>query len=280
VSARLLWPGMTAVWEMPAGPLPILRRDAGPPLWIVAIDAAQRVVQAGIARPAQTAWDVAPTAIRVAVTALWDDEDARAVGWHGSTVLRQVASQTLLGDGVVVRPQAPSGLTRRRSSRGRRSVRELGVSTGRRLVERTWAQQADARVARGWVETYLPAWCQAVVVSLVPDSGRGPASQADVSSPRVGLRLRRAGQPEQPVAPLSTDFHGISGRGTWRFVIAERRDRAGLLVTRATAPEGWRLDGIAGLAGAAMPWADWPREAAMTASPRSVAREPSRVWWS
>jgi hypothetical protein len=280
VSARLLWPGMTAVWEMPAGPLPILRRDAGPPLWIVAIDAAQRVVQAGIARPAQTAWDVAPTAIRVAVTALWDEEDARAVGWHGSTVLRQVASQTLLGDGVVVRPQAPSGLTRRRSSRGRRSVRELGVSTGRRLVERTWAQQADARVARGWVETYLPAWCQAVVVSLVPDSGRGPASQADVSSPRVGLRLRRAGQPEQPVAPLSTDFHGISGRGTWRFVIAERRDRAGLLVTRATAPEGWRLDGIAGLAGAAMPWADWPREAAMTASPRSVAREPSRVWWS
>jgi hypothetical protein len=280
VSARLLWPGMTAVWEMPAGPLPILRRDAGPPLWIVAIDAAQRVVQAGIARPAQTAWDVAPSAIRVAVTALWDEEDARAVGWHGSTVLRQVASQTLLGDGVVVRPQAPCGLTRRRSARGRRSVRELGVSTGRRLVERTWAQHADARVARGWVETYLPAWCQAVVVSLVPDSGRGPASQAEDSSTRVGLRLRQAGQPDQPVAPLSTDFHGISGRGTWRFVIAERRDQAGLLVTRAAAPDGWRLDGIAGLAGAAMPWADWPREAAMTASPRSVAREPSRVWWS
>ena len=75
----------------------------GPPERTAAIDAAQRVVQAGIARPAQTAWDVAPSAIRVAVTALWDEEDARAVGWHGSTVLRQVASQTLLGDGVVVR---------------------------------------------------------------------------------------------------------------------------------------------------------------------------------
>jgi hypothetical protein len=279
VSARLLWPGMTAVWEMPAGPLPILRRDAGPPLWIVAIDAAQRVVQAGIAQPGQTEWDVAPTAIRVAVTALWDDEDVRAVGWHGSTVLRQVASQTLLGDGVVVRPQAPCGLPRRRSSRSRRSFRELGVTTGRRLVERTWAQHADARVVRGWVETYLPAWCQAVVVSLVPDSGRGPASQADISGPRVGLRLRQAGQPDQPVAPLSTDFHGIGGRGTWRFVIAERRDQAGLLVIRAAAPDGWRLDGIAGLAGAATPWAGWPREAAMTSSPRSVGPEASRVWW-
>jgi hypothetical protein len=51
-------------------------------------------------------------------------------------------------------------------------------------------------------------------------------------------------------------------------------------VTRAEAPEGWRLDGIAGLAGAAMPWAGWRREAARTAAPRSVAREPSRVWWS
>ena len=228
-------------------------------MWIVAVDAAQRLVQAGIAQPAQTAWDVAPTAIRVAVTALWDEEDARAVGWHGGTVLRQVASQTLLGDGVVVRPQAPCGLPRRRSARGRRSFRELGVTTGRQLVERTWAQHADARVARGWVETYLPAWCQAVLVSLVPDIG--PGSQAGVSSPRVGLRLRQAGQPDQPVAPLSTDFHGISGRETWRFVIAERGDQAGLLVTRAAAPEGWRLDGIAGLAGAAMPWAGWPREA-------------------
>ena len=278
VSTRLLWPGMTAVWEMPAGALPILRRDDGPPLWIVAVDAAQRVVQAGIAPRALTAWDVTPTAIRVAVTALRDDEDVRVVGWHGSTVLRQVASQTLLGDGVVVRPQAPCGLPRRRSSRGRRSFRELGVTTGRRLVERTWAQHADARVRRGWVETYLPAWCQAVVVSLVPDSG--PGSQSDIASPRVGLRLRQAGQPDQPVTPLSTDFDGISGRGTWRFVIAERGDQAGLLVIRAAAPEGWRLDGIAGLAGAAMPWAGWPQEAARTPSPRSVAPEPSRVWWT
>jgi hypothetical protein len=276
-SARLLWPGMTAVWELPAGSVPVLRRDAGPALWIVAVDAVQRLVQAEIAQPGQTAWEVAPTATRVAVTALWDDEDVRAAGWHGSTVLRQVASQTLLGDGVVVRPQGPCGLPRRRSSRGRRFFRELGVTTGQGLVERTWVQRADARVRPGWVETYLPAWCQAVVVSLVPDGG--PGSRPDAASPRVGLRLQQAGRPDQAVAPLSTDFHGISGRGTWRFVIAERGDRVGQLVTRVAAPDGWRLDGIAGLASTAMPWAGWPREAAMSAPPRAAVPEPSRVWW-
>jgi hypothetical protein len=268
---------MTAVWDIPAGHRPILHRDVGAPLWLVAIDGAQRIVQAEIAQPAEAAWHVAPTAIRVAVTALWDRDDVQAVGWHAGTVLRQVASQTLLGDGVVVRPQGPCGLPRRRSSRGRRSFRELGVTTGRRLVERTWAQHADASVRRGWMETYLPAWCRVVVVSMVPDSG--PEIQADVSIPQVGLRVRQAGQPDQAVAPVSTDFYGVSGQGSWRFVIAEEGQLAGHLVVRAAAPDGWRLDGIAGLADTATPWAGRSAEAAMATPPRSGPAEPSRVWW-
>ena len=276
-SSRLLWPGMTAVWDMPAARRPVLHHDAGTPLWVVAVDAAQRIVQAEVVQPAEAAWAMAPTAMRVAVTALWDREEVRAVGWDARTVLRQVASQTLLGDGLVVRPQGLSGLPRRRSARGRRSFRELGVTTGRQLIERTWAQHADASVRRGWVETYLPAWCRVVVVSLVPDSGA--ESRADVSVPRVGLRVRQPGQPDQAVLPLSTDFHGIRGRGSWRYVIAEEGQLTGPLVTRAAAPDGWRLDGIAGLAGTAMPWASWPPEAATTAPPHSGTAEPSRVWW-
>jgi len=119
-SPRMLWPGMTAVWDLPPdGSHRTLRCDGAAPLWMVGVDAGQRVSQAQVIPGSETT-HVEPEVTRVAVTALWSAEDSDLAGWRADTELRQIGSQALVGDGVIIRPQSPCGLLRRRSSRGRR----------------------------------------------------------------------------------------------------------------------------------------------------------------
>ena len=274
---QVLWPAMTAVWDLPAAGDRTLRWDAATPLWIVGLDAAQHVTQIQVTRSAETAQEVPPGVTRLAVTALWDSERADTVGWHGEGALRQIASQALLGDGVMVRPQSPGGLPRRRSSRSRRVYRELGVTTGRQLADRNWTLGGEDRIHRGWVETYLPAWCRAIVVSAV--SERGQADQAGAPSLRVTQQHRGNGQQlAVPVASAATGFHRSQDRGIWVFPVPEDPPGADQLVVRTTAAEGWRLDGVFGFATPPAASVSWPPVAA-TGLPRGSTRGPVRVWW-
>jgi hypothetical protein len=274
---QMLWPAMTAVWDLPAAGDLTLRWDAAMPLWIVALDAAQRVSQIQVTSLAETAQEVQPGMTRLAVTGLWDSEGVDAVGWHGDGMLRQIASQTLLGDGVVLRPQSPGGLPRRRSSRSRRVYRELGVTTGRQLVDRNWTLGEEGRIHRGWVETYLPTWCRAVVVSVVSEIGQ--AGQA--GAPSVRVRLRHQGNGQQlaaPVASAATGFHRTQDRGTWLFPVPGDPSGADQLVVRAAAAAGWRLDGVFGFATPPAASVSWP-PVAVTEPPLGGTHGPARVWW-
>ena len=278
-AAGVIPPGATAVWDLPGESPRTVPCEASVPLWVVTLDAAQRPAQALVPPRSGGGLAVPAGATRVAVTALAaggsggagaDGGHAgrgRAAGWHGAGELRQIASQALLGEGAVVRPQSPAWLPRRRSRRGSRGYRELGVTTGREMVERTWTQGAGGRVHRGWIETCLPAWCRAVVVGLVPEDGRGGGD--GTPAPLVTTR-RSAGGASRPAAgePAAATLGGTArGGGTfWLLPVpgdaasgaADPPAAGGQLIVRATAPDGWRLDGVVGLETAPGTVTSWP----------------------
>ena len=278
-AVRTIAPGSTVVWDLPLSGNRTLRHDGTAPLWIVAIDAAQHPRQVSGGMPDGP---LPASASRVAVTAL-EAGGASTVtaGWHGGTALRQVASQVLLGDGSVVRPQSPHGVPLRRTrsapsarsaSAGRRAQRELGVVTGRRLVDRTWTQGGDGSVLRGWIETSLPPWCRAVLVGLLPAADGAELAAADGAESAAGPRLtiRRwqedaGGDVMAPVSAAASQVDaagpiGIEGRRLWLASIPDTAvpDAGGQLIVRAWAPAGWRLDGVYGLAAPPGGPVSWP----------------------
>jgi hypothetical protein len=256
---RTLWPGMTAVWDLPAGGgQRTLRTDGGAPLWMAGIDAGQHVRQVRDITGTE-AIQLEPEVTRVAVSAWPGANDPGRAGWQADTALQQIGSQTLVGEGgAIIRPQSPGGLPRRRSARGRRIYRELGVTTGRQLVERNWTWDADGPVQRGWIETHLPASCRTVLVSAVPASA--PGDRAGTAALRVRLQYRRNGQPTATVSPAVTESHERADRATWRLLVPGDAQADGQLAVRVAAPEGWRLDGVYGFATAPATWASWPPE--------------------
>jgi hypothetical protein len=279
-----VWPAMTAVWDLPPDGRRTLRCDAATPVWIVALDAAQRPAQAWLGPAAADTPDLPAATTRVAVTAAGQGvADQGVAGWHGGTVLRQIASQALLGDGVVVRPQSPHAIPRRRSRHGPRNYRELGVTSGRDLVERTWTQHADGRVRRGWIETCLPSWCQWLVVATAPAPGAadgpdGDAAAAGVPGPRLTVRRLVAGEWRPvPVPAAVAQTRGTGSPSRWLFPVTGGTGAADqvVVVVRAWAPDGWRLDGVAGFAAQPAGRDHWPPAAAGVPS----SDTPNRVWW-
>ncbi len=259
VAERMLPPGVTVVWDLAAGDAPAPRCAAGAALWVVALDAAHRPVPAlipprGEPAPARATAGVTLSlpagTTRVAVTALADGEPGaagpgtgdRTAGWRDGSALRQIAGQVLLGAGAVVRPQSPAGLPRRRSRRSPRVYRELGVTTGRDMVERNWTRDVGGRVRRGWIETWLPSWCETVDVGLTPEDGD------DRAAPPAPLVMVR---PETASAFRSLDGAPAtagSGGASWRFPVPDGQADGADVIVRATAPDGWRLAGVTGSA--------------------------------
>jgi hypothetical protein len=277
VGLRLGWTGLqTAVWEFPAERASTLYAEGAASLWLVAIDGSQQLVRMETLAPA-SAHPVAG-AFRVAVAVLPDDTDTQAAGWHAGTQLRQMASQTLLGDSVVVRPQSPVGVTRRRSARRLRYRREIGTTTGAQLIDGNWTQGAAGRQHRGWIETHLTSWSQAVTVRLVADGS--DESRGAAPPPLLSIQAQSPGQsqPAGLVQPATVEYYGEGQDGIWRFTLPDPPGSTGPLVIRAAAPEGWRLDGLFAFSDASAEWRSWPPTAALS-RPTSSRVAEARVWW-
>jgi hypothetical protein len=267
--ARILQPGMTAIWDVPPGKTRSLSLAGESTLWIVAIDAAQRLLQAAMAPPGETTWPLAAGTRRVAVTALNAEPDAPAAGWHSHATLRMIASQTLLGDLALVRPQAPADPRRRRYRRGPRRVEDIALVAGGWMVDRNRTQGAG-RIGAGWVETHLPPWCRTVAIGLIA-AADSPGAALRVA-PRVWLP-GLAGEGRELRPHLMRTF-ADRARLAWRF---DPPTDSEWLVVRASAPDGWSLAGVIGLRDPAADWARWPPEPERTAAPRSASRPSSLV---
>jgi hypothetical protein len=279
---RVIRPGTMGVWDLADEGARTLRGQTAAPLWVVALDPEQRPAQTWVEPAASLIQEVPSGTARVAVTALAGRAGGGGAGgvagWHGGSGLRQIASQVLLGDGVVIRPQSPAWLPRRRSRRASRVYRELGVTTGRDMVERTWTQGMGGRLERGWIETYLPSWCRVVVVGVRPE-GR-LAGQDEPPTPTVTVGRLTAGEPwpttgERAAARLG-DPAG-AGLVLWSCQVPAGETGGGQVMVRTAAPDGWRLDGVHGFEAAPGSLDRWPL--AQADSDQAAATTPARVWW-
>ena len=190
---RLLWPGWTAVWDLTGAGEATLLADATDDLWVLALDTGQHVLQSATLPAGHGEWAPPPGAWRIVATASEMGAERAAVGWHDSGVLRQVASQTFIGDGCIVRRQSPGPLHRSRR-------RDIGVSSGRHLVDGNLTMCPGGQPSGGYTDTYLPPWCQAVVVGLVPDPDVPGRSGGDRARGQLASRRARVRGPADPAA--------------------------------------------------------------------------------
>ena len=228
-----------AVWELPEGQAPTLHTDGSAPLWLVAIDGSQHLINME-RLAAQTGEYLIATGSRVAVAVSKDAADQGVAGWHAGTRLCQIASQTLLADGLVVRPQSPVGVAHRRSAHASRHTREVSVTTGAQMIDRNWTQGAAGRAHRGWIETHMPGGWEAVTVRLVADGEDDDSAVA--APPALWIHHGPAGTPQSTwVTTTVADYQGGGRDAVWRFILPNRTGADGQTVIRAAAPEGSRL---------------------------------------
>lgn len=275
-----LWPGWTAVWDLADAGETTLLADAIADLWLVALDAGQHVLQSAMLPAGGSEWAPPPGAWRIVATMSEGEADRSAVGWHDSGILRQVASQTFIGDGCLVRRQSPGALHRSPPRRGNRSRsrRDIGVVSGRHLIDGN-ATVRGGQLSGGYTDTYLPRWCQAVVVALTQDTDvRGVP---EVAGPAVSSHRGEPGSVGQPIPPRSADFSS-GGRSLWLHPLAGETPAESAPV-RTAPPPGWRLGGVFGVAQLDGDWRTWPpgQEPAPSGSagPARDASSASRVWW-
>ena len=170
-----------------------------------------------------------------------------AAGWHDGRALRQIASQVLLGDGVVIRPQSPHGYRAAGPRRQPAVYRELGIATGRDLVERTWARHLTAGCGEaGSRPTCRPgamSGCHRPQRLIRSPPVRTAAVPARDEGRYCGDESRRAAIRRLPSRPAT----GAGGRSCGCTGHAEAAPPPDDQLVRASgAPDGWRLDGVFG----------------------------------
>jgi hypothetical protein len=192
------------------------------------------------------------------------------VGWMAGARLRKVGPQLAMGEGVLVRTQAPVPTPRRR----RRAPTRSGLVTAAALMaDNAVAGYDPGDSSPGWVDTIVPAGMRTALVGLT-----GPGHNA----PRVGLlTFSGRGRPHpsgirrdvEPAASL-TDADGVhllvdlvpTGEITHFFVVPNH---------------GWRVNGVAAFAEEppAVLTRDPSRELAEVDVPSTTVHEPTLVVW-
>ena len=191
--AARLRPGTSLVWDLPPGAARHVETN-GLPVAVDAFDPQFRLIgQATV--DADAHYQLPARTARLLVTCPAPAPAAAAVsGWSADSVLLQVGPQALVGNGVIIRPQAPVRVRRRRGSR------PVGRIDGAALVDQNWTEPGTGR-ERGWIITTVPPWARSVNVTMARDDGKpsppgSPAGRAaDAwllrSGDRIPLRSSR-----------------------------------------------------------------------------------------
>ena len=188
---RAVAPGTTLLWQVPEASGLSVVAEGPVPVRVVVLDRVYRALTDVILRPPMRRFRLPNLAAHVAVSGLGLAHDVLApVGWTARTALLQLAPQALLGNGVVVRPQAP---LRVRIGRGSRTV---GVTCGGSLVAKNLVQHDDVGALAGWIETRLPPGTRTVATLLRrrPGLTSTAADAVRVSAATASLRLGRVVQ--------------------------------------------------------------------------------------
>ncbi len=229
-----LWPGWTAVWDLTTGGHQLDTTGTGEKM-LVALDGTQQVLDFRRLGPRSSTHPTPMTATRVAVSHLPGFVDTASTGWTSTGSIRQIASQTFIGDGILIRCQSPS------RAGGRRSRHVVGATTAAQVIARNWTVDHRAAPLRGWVDTWLLGPCTALAVTIA-DDGDNPSP--DISPPIVALRSPGS-DPVQPTTSRHVETWDGTRLATWYYLLAGSAQDDHIVV-RAQAPTGWRLDGVVG----------------------------------
>ncbi|HEY1618757.1 MAG TPA: DUF6603 domain-containing protein, partial [Streptosporangiaceae bacterium] len=195
-----LEPGATVVWDLAPGAYQAVSVDGDTELTLAVFDSQFRL--AGLTTLAgPERWPLPPGATLLVVSREPADRvpdqgppGRPGAGWTEDSMLLQVSPQALVGDGVVIRPQAPARVPASQGSTGQgwtgrawagqgwagwgpggagQGGRLLGTATGWTVTERNHADTPAGRQA-GWLITTVPPDTRSVTLTMIRD-GRGPA---------------------------------------------------------------------------------------------------------
>ncbi|MEJ2167621.1 MAG: hypothetical protein P8X90_19005, partial [Desulfobacterales bacterium] len=152
--------GKTLVWDIDSREE--IRRmiyfDQKIPVRVTTFDAHGALIDDQIVSDAT--YRLPPATAQLLLTGLAPDADQNTVGWHSAAVLVQANPVALLGEGVVVRPQAPHT-----AAHGRHRA-AIGLKAARALIRENSVESLDGRLKQGWITTLMPAAVKTLVLSL------------------------------------------------------------------------------------------------------------------
>ncbi len=173
--------GKSLVWEIDSrNPTPhTLKLDRKIPVRVTAFNAHgslladQVVAEPGYQLPQDTA--------QVILTGLAAGADSNTVGWHADALLVQANPVAMLGEGVIIRPQAPHA-----AAHGRYRA-AFGLKAARALIRDNTIETLDGSQTQGWITTLMPAAIGTLVLCLrrADRAAIDPAAAAD----RCNLQL-------------------------------------------------------------------------------------------
>lgn len=180
--------GTTLLWELDrTSGVRTLEFKGDLPVRVVALNHFHHPLSDTVLEGEATAYSLHADTTFLALTGLTvsnADEAGTIVGWHRSSSLIQLTPKALLGEGVVVQPQASVTL------RSGRRIVEHGLVTGSELIERNVVESSDGSIGPGWIETILPTATRTVAVLIgLRDSLNVPGADDIAGRVRVTLPL-------------------------------------------------------------------------------------------
>lgn len=244
--------GTTSLWE--------LNRDAATPMLDFAGDLPVRVVALNqfhhaladtvLEACASSSYPLPSDTTYLALTGLTplptEAEHQPIVGWHRTSSLVQLTPKALLGEGVIVYPQAPVHLRE-----GRRLV-DFGLVKGDELIERNIVELSDGSRRCGWIETLLPAQTKTFAVMLGQKDARNAPRAEDVAGRvRVTLPLVVRAEEAESIAYTALEPDEVVDDETGAYLLYTIPDQLAqaaqsFLRVRVATAEGLVQEGIFG----------------------------------
>jgi hypothetical protein len=198
------------------------------------------------------------------------------VGWHLTSSLVQMTPKALLGEGVIIHPQAPV-----RIRRGRRVV-EYGLVAGSELVERNIVESNDGSRHPGWIETLLPTRTRTVAILIGQKDARTALRVGEIAGRvRLTLPLVVRADAAESIAYTTLEADEViedEGGAYLLYTIPNREAQAAqsFLRVRVATDEGLMQAGVFGFTDrdGAQVKAEWPE---LKLEPRSVSTRETQA---